>query len=116
MKQKLPKFKVLTKMSVLDISYETEKQNQRDLTALVEEQNEILEKKRFDFNKYYKVHFYDSYYTNDCTTEMCIHDAVQCLAIKDGYDLVLFENGNYGFVAYYNGNDNGFEILSKSEK
>jgi len=47
---------------------------------------------------------------------MCYDDAIQHLAIKDGYDLIQFENGNYGYVAYYNGIENGFEILGESEE
>ncbi len=42
---------------------------------------------------------------------MMLYDAVAALASKEGIDLVQFENGNYGFVAYYNENENGFEIL-----
>lgn len=40
-----------------------------------------------------------------------IEDYLEYLAIKDGFDLVQFPNGNYGFIAYYNRNENGFEIL-----
>ena len=42
---------------------------------------------------------------------MDIDDAIQCLAIKDGVDMVQFSNGNYGFVAYYSGDTNGFEVI-----
>ena len=40
-----------------------------------------------------------------------IEDMIQYLAIKDGVDLVRFENGNLGYVAYYNGYENAFEII-----
>lgn len=111
MKPELPNFKVLTRKSVLDIEYKNETQHERDCSELVKEQNEILEKKGFKFNKSYKVHFYDSHYTNDFTTDMDLEYAIQCLAIKDGCDLVKYDNGLYGYVAYYNGYKNGFEIL-----
>ena len=111
MKQKLPNFKILTKKSVLDIPYENDEQATRDREEFVKEQNEILEKKGFELNKAYNIHFYDSNYTNDFTTDMDLEYAIQCLAIKDGYDLVKFDNGLYGYVAYYNGHKNGFEIL-----
>lgn len=111
MKQKLPNFKVLTRKSVLDIPYESDAQHTNDCEKLVVEQNEILKKKGFEHGKYYDVHFYDSHYTSDVTIDMEIEDAIQCLAIKDGVDLVEFENGKIGYVAYYNGNKNGFEIL-----
>ena len=110
-KSKLPNFIVLTKQSVLDIPYESSEQNERDCRVLVEEQYRILKEKGYDLNKFYYLHFYDSYYTNEATVSMEIEDAVQLLAIKDGYDLVEFENGRIGFVAYYNLNKNGFEIL-----
>ena len=112
---KLPKFKVLTGKSVLDIPYENAEQNERDCETLVKEQDEILKANRFVFDKKYKVHLFDSRYRNG--TYICeeINEAIQYLSIKDGYDLVRFENGNIGFVAYYNGTENGFEILSESE-
>ena len=115
MKQKLPNFKILTGVSVLDIPYESDEQNQRDCTSLVEEQNRILEERGYDSNKFYYLHFYDSHYTNDAIVSMEIYDAIQLLAIKDGYDLVEFESGNLGYVAYYNLNKNGFEILFERE-
>ena len=37
--------------------------------------------------------------------------AKKIVAIKDGVDMVQFANGNYGFVAYYNGGINGFEVI-----
>ena len=42
---------------------------------------------------------------------MPIEFAIQHLAIKEGYDMGQLSNGNYGFVAYYNGVPNGFEII-----
>ena len=59
----------------------------------------------------YLCHFFDSAFFNESTELMDIDFAIQCLAIKDGVDMVLFSNGNYGFVAYYNGEVNGFEII-----
>lgn len=108
---KLPKFKVITNKSVMDIRYENDEQNEKELIALVEEQFNILEQVGILFNDSYMIHFFDTLYTNDRTKEMDVDDAIQHLAIKDGYDLVQFENGNYGFVAYYSGVENGFEIL-----
>ena len=57
------------------------------------------------------LHFFDSPFFNERKEWRNVDDGIQCLAIKDGVDLVQFENGNYGFVAYYNGHKNGFEIL-----
>lgn len=40
-----------------------------------------------------------------------IDEAIEYLNMKDGADLVQFCNGNYGFVAYYNGKEDAFEII-----
>ena len=40
-----------------------------------------------------------------------IDEAIQYLNIKEGYDMVQFDNGNIGFVAYYDGVENGFEVI-----
>ena len=40
-----------------------------------------------------------------------IDEAIQYLNIKEGYDMVQFDNGNIGFVAYYDGVANGFEVI-----
>ena len=60
-----------------------------------------------------KVHFFNSAFFNEEVTVMNIYEAIRCIAVKDGMDMVLFENGNYGFIAYYNGDINGFEIVNK---
>lgn len=59
----------------------------------------------------YICHFFDSGFATEKIIETQIDNAIQMLAIKEGYDLVQFENGNYGFVAYYDGEANGFEII-----
>ena len=110
-----PKYKIITNKSVLDIPYENNKQYEKDCTVLVEEQDEILKANGFEFDKRYKIHILDSHYSNETYINEEINEAVQYLAIKDGVDLVQFENGNYGFVAYYNGYENGFEILGSED-
>ena len=62
-------------------------------------------------NKNYICHFFDSAWFDEETIEMDIDDAIQCLAIKDGVDMVQFSNRNYVFVAYYSGDTNGFEVI-----
>lgn len=59
----------------------------------------------------YLCHFFDSPFFNDSLVVSDIDTAIQYLAIKDGVDMVLYSNGNYGFVAYYSGSVNGFEII-----
>lgn len=110
-----PKYKILTEISVLDIPYENDKQYTDECTKLVAEQDEILKANGFVFDKRYKIHIFDSHYSNETCFDEEINEAVQYLAIKDGVDLVQFENGNYGFVAYYNGTENGFEILESED-
>lgn len=116
LKEKLPNFKVLTSISVLDIPYENDEQNERDLAELWNKQNSILVSNGFDLDKTYSIHFFDSHYTDNHVIETDILEAIEYLAIKDGVDVVKYENGNYGFVAYYNGHENGFEILNESEE
>ena len=62
-------------------------------------------------NGNYICHFFDSIWFDEETIETDIDDAIQYLAIKDGVDMVQFSNGNYGFVAYYSGETNGFEVI-----
>lgn len=64
-----------------------------------------------DYEHDYLCHFFDSPWINETTIATRIGEAIQYLAIKDGVDLVQYENGNYGFVAYYSGEPNGFEII-----
>lgn len=59
----------------------------------------------------YLCHFFNCPFFNEFTLVTDINNAIQNLAIKDGVDMVQFHNGNYGFVAYYNGCVNGFEII-----
>lgn len=108
MDTKLHNYKILTKTSVLECK-------DKRVEFLVERNNAIL-KKGFDFSKFYSIHFFECWYTNDCVTDLDISSAIQCLAIKEGYDFVQYQNGRYGFVGYYNGNMNGFEILNESEE
>lgn len=108
---KLPNFKILTSKSTLDIPYENEEQNEKELVALWNKQDSILVEKGFDLEKRYNIHFFDSKFMNENTMEIEIHEGLEYLAIKDGADLVQYENGNYGFVAYDTGVENGFEII-----
>jgi hypothetical protein len=110
-----PKYRILTEISVLDILYENDKQYTDECTELIQEQDVILKANGFEFDKRYKIHLLDDRYKKEMIINEEINEAVQYLSIKDGYDLVKFENGNYGFVAYYNGTENGFEILRESE-
>ena len=112
----LPNYEILTTANVgtaLDLLNEG---NENAFEALYNEQIATLEKNGFNYAyDRYLIHFFDSRYGSERASMDTISDALEDLAIKDGADLVKFENGNIGFVAYYNGTENGFEILGKSE-
>lgn len=110
---KLPKFIILTEKSILDIPYENDEQHEKDSQELVAEQDKILESMMYKRNskECYLIHFFNSAFFDEMNTSGTIDDAIEYLAIKDGIDLVQFENGNIGYVAYYSGNYNGFEIV-----
>lgn len=102
---KLPKYKIITVGNV----YETA------LDDLYEEQKTKCAELGIDTSfegKKVKIHIFDTPFGDECITEMNIYDAIEGLAIKDGVDLVQYENGNYGFVSYYNMKKDAFEILN----
>lgn len=83
---------------------------------LFEEQTEWLRKLGYEdaWDTYATLHHFDSVYSDDWYCGgMRITDGIDALAIKDGADLVRFFNGNVGFVGYYNGYKDAFEILGK---
>ena len=83
---------------------------------LFEEQTEWLRKLGYENDWYTRVslHHFDSVFSDEWYCGgMLISDGIEALAIKDGADLVRFSNGNVGFVAYYNGYKDAFEILGK---
>lgn len=100
-------FIILTSVSVLDINDDDEK-----VVELVEEQDKILKDLGFNIcSKTYNINF-----GGKRKNTQTIYEATQCLALKDGADLVQYENGNYGYVGYYAGiNENWFEILGSTE-
>lgn len=99
-------FRVITSKALYDIEY-TENWD-KDIEAFTNEQNSILEKMGYEFSRDYLIRFgKDEYEITD------IDSAIQMLALKDGCDLVEFENGNIGFVGYYHGfNENYFEVIN----
>jgi len=109
-------YKILTQKSILDIQEEIaeleDNLQQLALNNLVKEQNKLIKGEFFAIHFFEDRHFLDESYT----TTSDLEDTIQCLAIKDGVDLVQFENGNKGFVAYYNGHENGFEFKEISEE
>ena len=111
-----PKYKVLTSKSILTINDECDNLSDDEFYSLLDsfgsEQFKTIAKNlpSFDLERLV-VHFFDSPYTSDSFEKTSFEDAVQMLAIKEGYDVVRFESGNYGVVAYYGGKENAFEII-----
>lgn len=107
---KIPAFKVLTKKSVMDLT-ETE-----DKEMLYEEQNKHFKAMFENGNESVIYHTFNSSFSDDEEDEGNANDfdfQIQCLALKDGVDLVRFENGNVGFVSYCNKCMDAFEIIRK---
>lgn len=115
-KYSFPNYKVITSKSILVINDECDNMTDDEfytlLNSLGSEQFKTIEKNlpSLDLERLV-VHFFKSPYTSDSFEKVSFEDAVQMLAIKEGYDVVRFENGNYGVVAYYGGIENGFEVI-----
>lgn len=110
----MPPYTVITKKKVWDRVHGVDISDDAEMEMIYEEQQEKLKElgiKYHDWSHDYKVHFFDSVFRDECTIYETLSNAIELLAVKDGVDLVRFENGNYGFVAYYNDYENGFEIL-----
>lgn len=106
----MEQYKVLTRKSILDVDSE----NELVVSALIEEQNGILENAGIDINNdFYIVRFFENAFRDESIESLTICDAVQRLAIKEGYDLVIFEGGHIGYISYYGSDCDGFEILTK---
>lgn len=60
---------------------------------------------------YFDSAFFDEYVELGEMTASELSDRADALAIKDGIDVVRYDNGNYGIVAYYSGHENGFEVI-----
>ena len=106
-KYSLPNYKVLTNVSVIDMEDEPSGE-------FFAEQDNVLKTMGItnDWQVTYLVHFFNSSFFDESVAFMDIADAIECLAIKEGADVVQFENGNIGFVAYYGNEVNGFEVIS----
>lgn len=104
----LPKYKIITTPTV----YSSNHDDNEWAMKLWEIQKAKLKELGIynDWDHCYLCHFFDSPFFDEGFYLNTIDEAIQSLAIKDGIDLVQFDNGNYGFVSYYSGTENGFEI------
>ena len=110
-------YRVLTSCSVLDLwkRHLSETEEETALNTLFNDQCNTLKEHGYEYNDSdaWSIHYFESPFHYDRVENMTVKEAIECLAIKDGYDIVQFSNGNVGFVAYYNGRANGFEILGE---
>lgn len=118
LEKNIPEFEVMTKHQVYNVpDGVSEDEETQHIAIQVVEQNEILNSYGYpnsnDDTDLYVIHFFNSAYSYDSVSIITLYDAIQGLAIKDGVDLVKYDNDRIGFVAYYNGHKDGFEILAK---
>ena len=104
---------IVTQRKLYDYLDMSEDEEEKFREELWKEQLEFLAKEIITKNVI--IHFIeDTHFCDDlyeyATTEN-VDEYIQYLAVKDGVDLVRFSNGNLGYVAYYNGHENGFEII-----
>lgn len=107
---KIPSFKVLTRESVINLT------EAEDREMLYEEQDSLFKAMFDNRNESVIYHTFDSPFATDEEDNGNVSDydfEIQSLALKDGVDLVRFENGNIGFVSYCNKCIDAFEIIRK---
>ncbi len=106
------KYNIITNLSVFDSNRDPEDESYAE--RLVKEQDEILKELGFKLdNTCYLIKRGGKHY-GICTIE----DAIQSLALKDGADLVAYEDTTIGFIGYYNGfsvEENHFKIICKGD-
>lgn len=106
-------YEIATKRKLYDYSDMTEEEEEIFRENLYEEQMKIIDLQVKTKNVIIHI-LEDDYYLNEhffYDKKEEINRYLEYLAIKDGADLVKFENGNLGYIAYYNLAKNGFEII-----
>lgn len=109
------KYTVLNKMSVMDIPeniYETEIERHNEETDDILSENGIVMTGAYA-NTRYACEFWESKRSETETRVVTIYDAIEMLALKEGTDVVEYEDGNIGIVGYCNRWENGFKILGE---
>lgn len=105
-------YTVVTERELYDYAGMEESEEEEFREQLWKEQTEFLKK---EISGNVIIHFLeDTHYINECykySSATEIDEYIEYLAIKDGVNLVRFSNGNLGYIAYYNGCENGFEII-----
>ena len=115
----IPAYKIITNDTVEKINGLSDTLSEDEflekLDKHVEEQNAVLLKNGInnDNSTCYVIHVFESNFSEDFICSNTIDDAVQAMAIKEGVDLVQFENGNFGYVSYYTHSIDAFEIIGE---
>lgn len=81
-----------------------------------QEMESILKEYGLDWQSEIEAHYFNSAFFDDGVIWDTINNCIDGLAIKDGVDMVRFEKGTLGFVAYYNGYKNAFEFVPQGDK
>lgn len=100
----MKRYNVLTKSSVLDI----DTCNETALANLYEEQSSLIPDGFYIIHVLEDEHFCSERYF---VTTSPIDISGETLAVKEGCDVVRWENGLPGFVGYYNLLETGIEVL-----
>lgn len=110
-------YEIATKRKLYDYTGMTEEQEEIFREELIKEQDAVL-KQAFGecyYDMFYMIRHKSTWVKEDHTVFWDIDDAINCLAVKDGVDLVKFDNGNLGYVGYYNGRRDIVEIVAKAK-
>lgn len=109
------KYSILTKLTAFGaLEVEDYEEQETYYENKYDEEQEKLKIFGYQDSNYdcHLIHFFDSAFYDDFTEEMTIREAIEFLALKEGADLVRWENGNIGYIGYYGSNLNGFEIIA----
>ena len=106
----------MIKYEILTTAATTKADTDEEKIMIINEQFSILDKLGFDDSTVYLAHYFKSEFTEEEITNGYLESLKERLAVKDGIELVRFENGNIGFMASYSGIENGFEIIGKYEE
>ena len=112
------KYEIATKRKLYDYTFMTEEQEEIFREELAKEQDAVLKQtlEEYDWHDtFYCIRHKSTWIKEDYSVFWSIDDAINCLAVKDGIDLVRFENGNLGYVGYYNGRRDIVEIVAKAK-
>lgn len=110
-------YRILNSVSVMDIpadTYETEIERHNEETNDILFENDIVMTGAYA-NTEYVCEFWENKRTETEVRTVSIYDAIEMLALKEGADVVEYDDGNIGIVGYYNTWENGFIILRKAE-